>query len=119
MISGKTRFAIEFIRAYEELYGTPLRKIVIVYEYLQDHYKRVVDKYKDKVLLYKDFSADVLNKNVLGDPSEGYAILLIDDKAHAIASTPTLASLFIGGMHHLRLNTMVRYIHRKTYYTYL
>lgn len=105
--TGKTHFAIEFILAYEQLYGTPLRKIVIIYEYLQDHYKRLKDRYGSKVLLYEQFSGDILSKSVLGDPSDGYAILLIDDKAHAIASTPELASVFIGGTHHLLLNTMV------------
>lgn len=107
--TGKTHFAIEFILAYEQLYGTRLRRIVIIYEYLQDHYKRLMDKYGDKVVLYDQFSGDILTTNVLGDPAEGYAILLIDDKAHAIASTPELASIFIGGTHHLLLNTMVSY----------
>ena len=87
------------VKNFEYFYGkeTNIRKLVIVYKHLQPVYMELENlKGKDKTLLTNTFNDDLLSIDTLGPPSEGVAILCLDDVSHNM-EIKILKNAFIGG----------------------
>lgn len=106
-MSGKTYFTTQLINEWETIYNEKPRAIVVIYNHYQSAYDKIKEKWGDRVMFFNEFTKEIFSNEILGDPSNGHAIILMDDMAHEIAGNPSLTSLFIGGCHHLRLCPIV------------
>ena len=104
-MSGKTHFVIRLIKKWSSIYpGENIRKILIIHKFgVQPAYRDLMDIYGSKVETTTEFGDYLLDPDYIGDPSDGTAIILLDDTLHLIAKNSTLTQLIIGGVHHMRL----------------
>ncbi len=85
------------ILEFEEIYSQKPRAVIVLYNFFQPCYTEIQDKYQDRCYFATDLTENVLSNEILGPPTDGPAILLIDDLAHRLCKSELLCRIFIGG----------------------
>ena len=101
---GKSELAGKIIEYRDQLFFTPISKVIVVYSHWQDLYQRLAETVPGIVFMETLPTESELTSLV---ENESHSLFVADDKGHEAVSDPFIAHLFSRLSHHKRITPMI------------